>query len=130
MKPIGLRVCILFVKYMPIISALAMLLYVAALVTNKATKANKVFVEKTFVLPTVPTVGTIMMSKSLGFCKLHRCFIGYTYCVTNCMARQANIGFGEMLVPMRFIMLIIGIALFVWLFVYMRKHKLRLIHSY
>lgn len=125
MKSAGFRACVLFVKYMPIVSALAVLLYVSALVANKATKANKIFVEKTFVLPTVPTVGTIIISKSLGFCKLHRYFIGYTYGVTNCMARQANTGFGEMLVPMRIVMLIIGVALFVWLFVYMHKHRLR-----
>lgn len=127
MKTTGLKSCILFVKYMPIVSALAMLIYVTALITNKATKNGKVFVEKTFVLPTMPTIGMMILSKNLGFCKLHRCFIGYTYGVTNCMARQANLGFGGMLVPMRFIMLVIGLALFVWLFVHIHKRKWRIL---
>lgn len=125
MKTTGLKTCVLFIKYVPIVSALVMLLYVSSLVFDKATPTNKVIVERVFTLPAVPTVGTMVLSKGLGFCNLHRYFIGYTYGVTSCMAKQAAGGFGEFLVPMRLLMLLIGIALFVWLAIHSRKHKFR-----
>lgn len=126
MKTAGLKACVLFIKYVPIITALVMLLYVSALVFDKATPANRAVVERVFTVPAVPAVGTMILSKGLGFCGLHRCFIGYSYGVTSCMAHQAAEGFGALLMPMRWLMLVLGVALFVWLGIYSHKHKFRI----
>lgn len=126
MKATRLKACILFIKYVPIVTALVMLLYVSSLVFGKATDANKIVVERVFTVPVVPTVGTMILSKGLGFCGLRRCFIGYSYGVTTCMAHQAVEGFGALLMPMRWLMLVLGVALFVWLGIYSRKHRFRI----
>lgn len=125
MKTTGLKACVLFIKYVPIVTALVMLLYVSALVFDKATPTNKVVVERVFTVPVVPTIGTMILSKGLGFCNLHRYFIGYSYGVTSCMAHQAAEGFGALLMPMRLLMLVLGVTLFIWLAIHSRKHKFR-----
>ncbi len=106
---IGLRT----LKYFPMVIALVMLLHVATLVFDKATPTSKALVENVFSMPVAPAIGTIILSKHFGFCNLHRCLIGYSCCVTYCMAHQASVGFGELLLPLRLIMLFAGIMLFI-----------------
>lgn len=126
MKTSELKTCVLFLKYVPIISAFIMLLYVSSLVFDKVDNSDRNIVTKTFTMSTTPTVGTMILSKSLGFCSLHRCLIGYTYGVTFCIAHQAITGFGALLIPMRIFMLVIGIILFLWLGIHIYTHKINI----
>lgn len=62
----------------------------------------------------------------MGFCSLHRYFIAYTSIVSYCIKFQDSIGFGNFLTPMRWIMLIVEIILFIILIrhIFVRKIKL------
>ena len=68
----------------------------------------------------------IILSKQLGFCSLHRHFIAYTSIVSYCIKFQNSISFGNFLIPMRWVMLIVGIILFIILIrhIFVRKIKL------
>lgn len=125
MKASGLKACVLFIKYIPILSALVMFLYVSTLLFSKTNQARKTVVESVFTLPAIPTAGTLIISKNLGFCNLHRYFVGYTYGVTACISHQSNVGFGSILVPMRTFMFVTGILLFTSLIIHILKHRIR-----
>lgn len=125
MKASGIKACVVFIKYIPVISAMILTLYVSSLIYSKNTTAKSAVIENTVTMSTVPTVGTLIISKNLGFCKLHRCFVVYSYAVTTCIVYEGAIGFGALLTPMRYIMLIIGILLFICLGFHIKKHKIK-----
>ena len=126
MKASGIKVCVLFIKYIPIISAMILMLYVSSLIHGRHTENKSMIIENTVTMSIVPTVGTLIISKNLGFCKLHRCFIVYTYAVTTCIVYEGAIGFGVWLTPMRYLMLTIGILLFICLGFHIKKHKIKI----
>lgn len=53
----------------------------------------------------------ILFSYALGFCTLHRAFILYNWLMLFCIHFERNIGFDNLLQPMHYIMLAIGIYL-------------------
>lgn len=126
MKTLGIKLSVLLLKYLPFIGALIMLCHVFSLVTNNYDK-DIVVADWTFSLPAAPAATALVLSKQLGFCNIHRHFIIYTSAVSYCIKFQDDIGFGLMLTSMRWIALIIGIILFIWLFIYTRKHNIRII---
>lgn len=126
MKTLGIKLSVLLLKYMPFIGALIMLGHVFALITDNYDK-NIVVAEWTFSLPVVPAATAVVLSKQLGFCSLHRHFIIYISAVSYCIKFQDDIGFGMMLMSMRWIALVFGFILFVWLIIYARKHNIKII---
>lgn len=126
MKTLGIKLSVLLLKYMPFIGALIMLGHVFALITDNYDK-DIVVAEWTFSLPVVPAATAVVLSKQLGFCSLHRHFIIYISAVSYCIKFQDDIGFGMMLMSMRWIALVFGFILFVWLIIYARKHNIKII---
>lgn len=126
MKTLGIKLSVILLKYMPFIGALIMLGHVFTLVTDNYDK-NIVVADWTFSLPVAPAATAVVLSKQLGFCSLHRHFIIYTSVVSYCIKFQDDIGFGMMLMSMRWIALVFGFVLFIWLIIYARKHNIKII---
>lgn len=104
-----------------------MLFHVSLLITRRLDE-NKVIeaTEWTISLPVASALTAIILSKQLGFCSLHRHFIAYTSIVSYYIKFQNSIGFGNFLIPMRWVILIVGIILFIILIrhIFVRKIKL------
>ena len=60
-----------------------------------------------------------IFSYALGYCPLHRCFILYNWLMLICIHFERTVGFDNLLQPMHYIMLILGILL---LFKLANKH--------
>lgn len=99
------KVCILLLKYVPIISAMAMLLHVGLLLLG-----IKVCIAQLTVL-TLVTVMVIYWSCTLKFCLIHICSSLYTILILWCCYIQAYIGFGIYLPVVRFAAFCLGVIL-------------------
>lgn len=111
------KVSIIFLKYAPVISALIMMLHTALLISHKAL----IVADWSVSLPILPTLVAIIWSKTFGFCRLHRHFILYSCLVSYCIKIQDTFGFGNYLNIARIIVLIIGILLFICMFIKLVK---------
>lgn len=112
------RVCIILLKYVPIISAMMMLLHVILLLCG-----IKVCISQLTVL-TLVTIMVIYWSYTLKFCIVHFCSSLYTILILWCCYIQAFIGFGNYLFLARFITLILGLMLLTSIIIkYVRHYK-------
>ena len=127
MRTLGIKISVIVLKILPVICAFAMLFHVSLLVTRRFDE-NRIIeaTECTISLPVEPALTAIILSKQLGFCSLHRHFIAYTSIVSYCIKFQNSIGFGNFLIPMRWVMLIVGIILFIILIRHMFVRKIKL----
>lgn len=127
MKTLGIKISIIVLKFLPVICAFAMLFHVSLLISKRLDE-NRVIetTEWTISLPAAPAVTALILSKQLGFCSLHRHFIAYTSIVSYCIKFQSSIGFGNFLMPMRWIMLMVGVFLFIILIRHIAIHKVKL----
>ena len=113
MKIFQYKVSVLFLKYAPVIGAFIMFLHVFFLITN-----NYIFIaDWTFSLPIIPAITAMIWSKTFGFCIVHRLFIAYICAISYCIKFEQAIGFGSLLLLLRWLMFIIGAILFIWLLV-------------
>ena len=71
----------------------------------------------TFSLPIIPAITAMIWSKTFGFCIMHRLFIAYICAISYCIKFEQTIGFGSLLLLLRWLMFIIGAILFIWLLV-------------
>lgn len=127
MKTLGVKISIIVLKFMPVIAAFLMLSHVSFLIFNNLGKARITeTTDWTISLPVVPAATAIILSKQLGFCSIHRHMIVYTSIMSYCIKFQKDIGFGVMLMPMRWIMLVSGVILFIVLIRHVITHKIRL----
>lgn len=126
MKTLGVKLSVVLLKYMPFIGAFIMLSHVCNLVSH--VESMKIVVaDWTFSLPAVPAATACVLSKQLGFCRLHRHFIVYTSAVSYCIKFQDDIGFGFLLTSMRWFIIAVGICLFIWLMIYAKKKNIKII---
>jgi hypothetical protein len=115
------KVCILMLKYIPIISAIVMLFHVGLLMLG-----IRVCISQLTVL-TLVTVMVIYWSYVLKFCLIHVCSSLYTILILWCCYIQAYIGFGIYLPIARFITFCLGVILLMGIIVKHAKHNKELI---
>ena len=113
MKIFQYKVSVLFLKYAPVIGAFIMFLHVFFLITNN----YMLIADWTFSLPIIPAITAMIWSKTFGFCIMHRLFIAYICAISYCIKFEQTIGFGSLLLLLRWLMFIIGAILFIWLLV-------------
>lgn len=102
------RVCIVALKYAPVVSAGVMLLHVLRL----ALGCSAGIAEWACGTAVVPSIVMLLTSHAFHFCRLHKAFIVYTMLVDGCCNVERAIGFGCLLTPMRVLMILAGVALF------------------
>lgn len=64
-----------------------------------------------------------LLSRALGFCRLHRIFIIYNFAMLSCIHFQREVGFRDWLHPAHAIMIAIGIILLIKLLINKCKQK-------
>lgn len=101
------KLCVVMLKYVPIISSMVMLLHVILLLCG-----IKVCISQLTVLSLV-TIMVIHWSYTLKFCLIPLCSSLYTILILWCCYIQAYIGFGIYLFTIRLLTLILGIILFI-----------------
>lgn len=112
------KMCVVLLKYVPIISSMVMLLHVILLLCG-----IKVCVSQLTVLSLV-TIMVIYWSFTFKFCLIHLCSSLYTILILWCCYIEAYIGFDSYLFTARVITLILGILLFVAISIkYVRNNK-------
>ncbi len=99
------KLCIILLKYIPVICAIVMFLHVVLLLLG-----IKLCVAPLTVL-TLVTIMVIYWSFTLKFCLVHICSSLYTIFILWCCYIQAYIGFGEYLSAIRSIALFLGVTL-------------------
>lgn len=75
------RLALLTFKYFPVITAFIMLIHLILLMFEIRTG----FAETLCGLSLMPQIVTYFLSKGLGFCKMHRMFIDYTFKMFICI---------------------------------------------
>lgn len=118
MNPSKDKLCIIALKYVPIIGTILMTLHVAALLLG-----YKLFIFELSVL-TIVTLMVILWSKVFKFCLIHRLSSLYTIAVLWCCYIERYIGFGKYLQILRVIFLYLGIILLILLTIkYAKNYK-------
>lgn len=112
------KICLILLKYIPIICAILMFLHIITLLLGYI-----LFLSEVMVL-TLVTLMIIFWSITFKFCLLHNLASLYTLCILWCCYIQRFIGFGEYLNIYRIFFLIIGFILFVFVLIkYVRSIK-------
>lgn len=112
------KLCIIALKYVPIMGTILMTLHVAALLLG-----YKLFIFELSVL-TIVTLMVMLWSKVFKFCLIHRLSSLYTITVLWCCYIERYIGFGKHLQILRVIFLYIGIILLILLTIkYAKNYK-------
>ena len=96
------------VKYLPIASALVMLVHVVFLLMGISVPVAEI----TFGTSVYGCILMLFTSHGFGFCWLHRQFIVYTFIMTMCIHYQRTTGFGQFHLLAQWIMCIYGLILF------------------
>lgn len=107
-KSIIWRTSRLVIGIIPLIGATVMLCHCVLLLCG----IHFFMTEWIFDCSLLGAVAWIIVSLAYGFCWVHRAFITYGVVISCCIDYQRTFGFGSMLVPMRYIMVILGIAIF------------------
>lgn len=120
------KLCIVLLKYIPIICALFMLLHVITLMLGHCLCLSEL------VTLSLVSIMVIFWSHVFKFCIIHRLASLYTILVLWCCYIQRFIGFGDLLEPLRIIFMYIGIILFILIGVkyFKRYKKSKLSHLY
>lgn len=100
------RISIMLIKYAPVISTLCMTVHIALLLLGYKSPAEAI-VGTTL----LPSIVLLTASHAFRFCALHKILICYTFVVDLCCKYERIIGFGDLLTPMRVVMLLIGLRL-------------------
>lgn len=112
------KLCIIALKYVPIIGTVLMTLHVATLLLG-----YKLFISELSVL-TIVTLMIMLWSKVFKFCLIHRLSSLYTISVIWCCYIERYVGFGEYLQILRVIFLYLGVALLILLGIkYAKNYK-------
>ena len=112
------RICLLLLKYVPIICAFLMLLHVVTLIIGVT-----LYIAELMVL-TIVTIMILTWSYLFKFCLTHRLASLYTIAVLWCSYHQRFIGFGIYLEFLRIVFLYFGILLFILIaFKYVESYK-------
>jgi len=107
------KVCLWTFKYLPIISCLGMLVHCALLSVG----VHILFIGTIFGTSVQGALTMTAASYAFKFCRLHRLMIWYNVAVTACINYQAAFGFGDLLDMHHYAMTIIGVLLFVALYI-------------
>ena len=99
------------IRYTPVLSFFDMWIHVGLLLLGY----NVVAADLIFSLPLLYGLAFYCGCVAYGYCKLHRALTLYTIAVSFCINYQQSLGFGMLLMPLRWLMFIIGCGLFVWL---------------
>lgn len=106
-------------KYFPLFTSAVMVIHILLLLFG----INSGFAETFCGVTIITCLIAYFLSKGLGFCNLHRLFINYTCLVFLCIQFQDWIGFGIYLTPMRILMFLFGIGIFIYLIHNFQKFK-------
>lgn len=101
------RLCLILLKYVPIICAFLMLLHIVTLIIGVTLCIAELMVI------TIVTIMVLTWSYLFKFCLTHRLASLYTIIVLWCCYYQRFIGFGEYLEFLRIAFLYFGILLFI-----------------
>lgn len=104
------RKLILTLKYLPIIGALSMLWHVGLLLLGE----TPMLMHFLFGYSLIGGMLLWVASDVMRFCIAHKMLNSYVVITELCIKIQAQIGFGPILTPMRWIILILGIILTIW----------------
>lgn len=114
------RLCVILLKYIPIICALLMFLHIITLMLG-----FKLIISEVVVLSLVTTM-VLIWSHTFKFCITHKLLSLYTLIVLWCCYYQRTIGFGDYLMLFRIICLFIGILLIIKLGIKYAKNNKRI----
>lgn len=103
------RIMIMLLKYLPVFNALMMMLHCLTLLLGYDWHLAELTCGQCLTM----SVLLFVFSSVFRFCWLHKAFILYTMLVQECIIIQDCFGFGKLLTPTRWLMLLIGLALFV-----------------
>ena len=120
------KLSIIFLKYAPIFAGISMWIHVIL----KIYHVDLLIAENLVGLPIIPCIICCVWSKTFGFCLLHRAFIMYTTLVTYCININSDIFyFGNLLIPVRWLLFILGIFLIVIFIIKQIKYKYKFCHG-
>lgn len=111
------KLCVVMLKYIPVVCAVAMFLHVVLLLCG-----IKVCVSQLTVL-TLVTLMVIYWSCTLKFCLMHICSSLYTIMILWCCYIEAYIGFGEYLDIARLMSFSLGMVLLMCIVVKYANHN-------
>lgn len=107
------------VKYVPVCSFFDMWFHVGLLLLGYDVKVA----DLVFALPPFYGIAFYAGCVAYGYCKLHRALVLYTILVTCCINYQQHFDFGSLLTPARWLVFLLGLAIFIWLAVNRFKIK-------
>lgn len=114
----GEKLCIILLKYIPVICAFIMMIHVLGLIWGSA-----LFISELIVL-TLVSFMIMFWSYVFKFCLIHRFASLYTITVLWCCYIQRYIGFGILLEPLRLVFFYLGVILFILIgFKYAKNYK-------
>lgn len=103
--------CILAVKWLPMIAFFGLECHVMTLLTGKPSTLPEI----NFGTSVYTYIVLLAASYGLGFCVMHRLLITHAFLVTMCIYYQRLEGFGEILIHARWAVFIFGLILLVQL---------------
>ena len=120
------KLSIIFLKYTPIFAGILMWIHVIL----KIYHIDLLISENLVGLPIIPCIVCCVWSKTFGFCSLHRAFIIYTTLVTYCININTDIfHFGDLLIPVRWGLFILGFILIIIFIIKQFKNKYTFCHE-
>ena len=120
------KLSVIFLKYAPFIAGILMWIHVIL----KMYHIDLLIAENLVGLPIIPCIICCIWSKTFGFCLLHRAFIMYTTLVTYCININSDIFyFGNLLIPVRWLLFILGFFLIVIFIIKQIKYKYKFCHG-
>ena len=120
------KLSVIFLKYAPFIAGILMWIHVIL----KIYHIDLLIAENLVGLPIIPCIICCIWSKTFGFCLLHRAFIMYTTLVTYCININTDIfHFGNLLIPVRWCLFILGFVLIIIFIIKQFKNKYTFCHE-
>ena len=120
------KLSVIFLKYAPFIAGILMWIHVIL----KMYHIDLLIAENLVGLPIIPCIICCIWSKTFGFCLLHRAFIMYTTLVTYCININTDIFyFGNLLIPVRWCLFILGFVLIIIFIIKQFKNKYTFFHE-
>ena len=120
------KLSVIFLKYAPFVAGVLMWIHVIL----KICRIDLLIAENLVGLPIIPCLVCYLWSKAFGFCIFHRLFMFYTTLVTYCININSDIFyFGNLLIPVRWLLFILGIFLIVIFIIKQIKYKYKFCHG-
>ena len=114
------KLTLLAFKYVPVIAAFIMCVHCLLLLLGM----NFLAAPMLFSVSIVPAFIFILLSITLKYCKIHQQFVGYICAVSFCSFWKTHFGFGILLTPIRILVLLIGMYLFIKLYLHRDQFKI------